>query len=524
MLDFLKRCHRLAPFLFFNGNTFAAIGRQLAVALFSELPTARQREVASAIAHCIAGVLDRESMVEIVESLSQSTELKPGDRVKTLRGSMRGVIRRVLPDGRVACLPDDGGLELIALPESLMRDKSVPSRIQTIPMRILSVTILMLAVRMVAFGQTQTVRFTEFLISKDYDYAYGIAVGDLDGDGSLDITSADATGNNLYWFENDGKGNFRRHFVQQNESGWFERHAIADLNGDGKPDVVTVKNLTGEVVWFENNGTPKDDKPWKRHVIANGTLPGAYDVAVADFDGDGDLDVAASSWLKGNKFVWYENPGKTDKPWTEHVIDENMAETRTIRVADFNGDGKPDLLGTASTAGQVVWYENLGRSAAVQWKKHVIDTAGRPIHGQPVDMDGDGDIDVVMALGFGAQEVVAHQIVWYENVGKPGKGTEWKKHIIADNFPQAFEVAAADLDGDGDIDVVATAEVGGAIVWFENPGDPKGKWTPHVLKASWSKANSVIIADLNKDGRPDIVATAERGANELRWWRNDGRK
>lgn len=126
-LDFLKRCHRLAPFLFFNGNTFAAIGRQLAVALFSELPTVRQREVASAIAHYIAGVLDRESMFEIVESLCQGAELKPGDRVKTLRGSMRGVIRRMLSDGRVVWQPDGGGLELIALPESLVRDKSDPS-------------------------------------------------------------------------------------------------------------------------------------------------------------------------------------------------------------------------------------------------------------------------------------------------------------------------------------------------------------------------------------------------------------
>jgi len=387
-----------------------------------------------------------------------------------------------------------------------------------------TLVIVLLAVRIVATAQTQTVQFTEFLISKDYSYAYGIAVGDLDGDGDLDITSADADLNRLYWYENDGKGNYRCHFVQQNESGWFERHTIADLNGDGKPDVVTVKNLSGDVVWFENNGTPKDDKPWKRHVIAQGTLPGAYDVAVADFDGDGDLDVAASSWVKGNKFVWYENPGKADQPWVEHLIEENMAETRTMRVADFNGDGKPDLLGTASAAGQVVWYENLGKSATVQWKKFVIYTAGRPIHGQPVDMDGDGDADVVMALGFAAQEPVAHQVVWYENIGRPGKGTEWKKHVIAEVLSQAFEAAAADLDGDKDVDVVATAWVGGAILWYENSGVPTGKWTPHVLKENWPKANSVIIADLNRDGRPDIVASAERGSNELRWWRNDGRK
>src|SRR5213596_2797622 len=80
-IDFLRQCHRRAPFLFFNGNTFADVGRQIAAALFADLPTSRRREVMSAIAHYIAGVLDRESMVEIVEGLCESAELKPGDRV-----------------------------------------------------------------------------------------------------------------------------------------------------------------------------------------------------------------------------------------------------------------------------------------------------------------------------------------------------------------------------------------------------------------------------------------------------------
>src|SRR5439155_1479521 len=120
-IDFLRQCHRRAPFLFFNGNTFADVGRQIAAALFADLPTSRRREVMSAIAHYIAGVLDRESMVEIVEGLCESAELKPGDRVKTLRGSTRGVIVRVQPDGRVAWRPDGSQAELVALPESLLR-------------------------------------------------------------------------------------------------------------------------------------------------------------------------------------------------------------------------------------------------------------------------------------------------------------------------------------------------------------------------------------------------------------------
>ena len=119
-IDFLRECHRRAPFLFFNGNTFADVGRQIGAVLFAELPVSRLRQVASAIAH-IAGVLDREAMVEIVEGLSQSAEFKPGDRVKTLRGSAHGVIVRVLSDGRLAWRPDGSQAELIALPEGLLR-------------------------------------------------------------------------------------------------------------------------------------------------------------------------------------------------------------------------------------------------------------------------------------------------------------------------------------------------------------------------------------------------------------------
>jgi hypothetical protein len=371
------------------------------------------------------------------------------------------------------------------------------------------------------------IHFSEHLIADGYGYAYGVAAADLDGDGDLDLVSCDTVNNALYWYENDGKGNFRRHFIQKDEEGWFERHAIGDINGDGKPDVVVVKNKAAELVWFENSGQPAQDKVWKRHVITT-DLKRAYDVALVDLNGDGNLDVAASAW-NGNHFAWFENPGKAGlgKPWKKHIIDPKIAETRTIRVADFNGDGKPDLLGTARIDNLVVWYENSGDPAGKPWKRHIIDASSpQPTHGHPVDMDGDGDMDVVMALGMLATpgQANTNQVVWYENVGNPGKGTEWKKHVIG-HLDYAFEAFAADLNGDGKLDVVATAWGGdGRVVWFENPGDPKGKWTMHELKKGWSKANQVIVADLNGDKRPDIIATAERGANELRWWRNEGPK
>jgi hypothetical protein len=206
----------------------------------------------------------------------------------------------------------------------------------------------------------------------------------------------------------------------------------------------------------------------------------------------------------------------------------DVPETRTVRIADFNGDGKPDLLGSARVGNLVAWYENPGQPATQPWKKHVIDARTElPVHGQPVDLDGDGDPDVLMAFGIvgkpGQKET--HQIAWYENLGKPGKGLEWKKHVIAEGFDQGFEAVAADLDGDGHLDVIATAwGPKGRLVWFQNPGDPRGPWKMHTLKTNWSNANQIIVADLDGDGRPDLIACAERGANELRWWRNEGRK
>lgn len=120
-LDFLRACHRKAPFLFFNGNTFAEVGRRLMAALLADLPSPRLREATSAAAHYIAGVLDREAMVQIIEQMCAAVELEPGMRVKTLRGSARGTILRVLDDGRMLWRTD-AGTELTALPESLTRE------------------------------------------------------------------------------------------------------------------------------------------------------------------------------------------------------------------------------------------------------------------------------------------------------------------------------------------------------------------------------------------------------------------
>lgn len=86
--------------------------------MLADLPTLRLRKTTSATAHDIAGVLDREAMIQIVEQMCASADMQPGIRVKTLRGSTSGLILRVLDDGRITWRTD-GGTELTALPESL---------------------------------------------------------------------------------------------------------------------------------------------------------------------------------------------------------------------------------------------------------------------------------------------------------------------------------------------------------------------------------------------------------------------
>jgi hypothetical protein len=121
-LDFLLECHRSAPFLFFNGNTFGEIARRITDAIFIEFPAGRRREAASLAAHYVAGVLDRHSMEAGLSSLAELADFKPGDRVRTFKGSLSGTILRVESDGRVAWQPDGSSSELMALPESLLRE------------------------------------------------------------------------------------------------------------------------------------------------------------------------------------------------------------------------------------------------------------------------------------------------------------------------------------------------------------------------------------------------------------------
>ena len=149
------------------------------------------------------------------------------------------------------------------------------------------------------------------------------------------------------------------------------------------------------------------------------------------------------------------------------------------------------------------------------------------IHGHPVDLDRDGDLDVVMAHGMRIEadlKVDRHQVVWYENVLQPNRPAIWKRHHVG-ALPFAFEATAGDIDGDLDIAASAWSK-GDRIVRFENTDN--AEWSFHLVRTNWPAAKQVTLVDLYGDARLDIIASADdgsrrvQGALELRWWRNDG--
>jgi len=337
--------------------------------------------------------------------------------------------------------------------------------------------------KIVWLRQTAPRVFEERTVATDMRAPVHVEAADMDGDGDLDLLVASMSvvfPNNdrigtVFVLENDGRQNFTPHVVLENTSRVTDVRA-ADLNGDGRLDLVLAQfgYDQGEVSWLERTG------PWefKRHVLLE--LSGAINACVADFNGDGRPDIVALISQQWEEIHYFENRG--DGQFSGRRIWGSTNEdygSSGISVADLNRDGRPDIVysngdgfGPAATPGPrpwhgLQWLENKGDG---NFRYHRIGTLPGAYSPVVADLDGDGALDVIASAAYADwnnrnRNVVS--LVWFRNDGR----MNFEPRILARAPKDLITLGAGDFDGDGRVSLVT----GGFYIY--PPYDAMGRVT-----------------------------------------------
>lgn len=295
-----------------------------------------------------------------------------------------------------------------------------------------------------------------------------------------------------------------------------------DLDGDGRFDRVIADlgsflpadHHNGSVVWTISGEGDNDSAS----AIIQGDLGRVADVQPADVDGDGDQDliVAEFGWRKTGRLIWLENTRDSDdRPqFRLHEIDSRHGAIH-VPVTDLNGDGHPDFVALVSQEFETVdAFINNGTGG---FHRVPLYAANDPSFGSSgielVDLDRDGDQDILYTNGDLLDSFFLkpdHGVRWLENVG----GLKFEHHLLT-NLPGAFRALAADLDGDGDHDVVACAFVPpklmrsrsstdyDSLVWLEQISP--GQFVRHRLERGVDGYLAMETGDFDQDGDFDLA-------------------
>jgi hypothetical protein len=354
------------------------------------------------------------------------------------------------------------------------------------------------------------VPFTPRVVDFDADGASDVGAADVNGDGHLDLVAAAADDARVAWYEGGRTAPpaFPRHVITSTAPDVAAVHAV-DLDGDDDVDVLVASGGDDTIAWYENDGDPIPG--FTRHVITDTALRAA-DVWTADLDGDDDLDVVSASSEDGT-IAWYRNDGAEPPGFTERVITTAAAGAVSVHAADVDGDGDVDVL-SASSFGRdrIAWYENDG-AMTPSFSEHVIATdAVGAADVRTAHLNGDSFLDVISASGFD------DTIAWYENDG--ATPPVFTKRVITTSAAFARCVHAADVDGDGDQDVLSASSGDDTVAWYDNEGGNPPTFVARTISTGAGGAQAVHAADLDGDGDTD-VASASSIDGRVRWFENE---
>ncbi|AWI26464.1 FG-GAP-like repeat-containing protein [Flavobacterium pallidum] len=339
-----------------------------------------------------------------------------------------------------------------------------------------------------------------------------VRLADMDGDGDLDIIFGSNEDKKIGWFQNtDGQGNFSSETLIASHSGDIRDICFSDMDADGDLDFLTATNIDNNIKLYKNTFGTGTYTP----SIITKFIDGGRVVRADDIDGDGDKDIIGASYWD-SKISWFENKdGQGDFHNTQRVVSDTMHGASAVCTGDLNGDGFTDILATSYLDNSVMWFKNtdgLGTFASPQIIDNDLYTA---LNVFTADIDDDGDLDVI-ASGHG-------KIKLYKNVDGLGSfGTP----IVIDAMGNSntYDIDFGDLDGDGDLDMAAGFSYG--VFYYRNL-DGQGTYSARQPIAGYQYATySVKIADFNNDGDNDIVFTGQNtnvsDAPYLRWSENNG--
>ena len=256
-----------------------------------------------------------------------------------------------------------------------------------------------------------------------------------------------------------------------------------DMNNDGFPDI-----LSG-AYWYQNPGAQGGD--WKQHQyrtvgIHNEFVSDCGEWTV-DVNHDGNSDVVTTGWIS-NGLWWYENPGKATSAtamWQKHFITDSY-DTEGGVMADINGDGKPDIALAHYNHSGILWVDFSGAQPRI----HHVGGKEQDGHGIGIgDVDGDGKPDILTPYG------------WFQNIDADNDKWQWHPdwHLGDAGFP----ILAYDVNNDGRTDIIYGQGHSYGLYWLEQTADHK--FQRHTIDESFSQSHALKLADIDGDGQPELI-------------------